>query len=146
MVSTRDMTKQRLWHPLKMSCPMSVCLHASFSPVSCHPPPVLLVCFVSFNLFSLQKASLGVVSPPPGLTKKHLPKHVSWRGTAADNVVKDQATCGSCWVSHYAAIVKIVHSRSLVYNATIPPGFVVQHIRGTALTYQSCSNRSSCCA
>lgn len=46
-----------------------------------------------------QSRSLGVVSPPPGLEKRHLPKHVSWRGTAADNVMKDQATCGSCWVS-----------------------------------------------
>lgn len=52
-----------------------------------------------FCAVPLQKSSLGVVAPPPGLTKKHLPKHVSWRGTAADNVMKDQATCGSCWVS-----------------------------------------------
>lgn len=44
-----------------------------------------------------QTSSLGVVAPAPGLSKKHLPKHVSWRGTPADNVVKDQATCGSCW-------------------------------------------------
>ena len=26
-----------------------------------------------------------------------LPTEVDWRGTGADNVVKDQATCGSCW-------------------------------------------------
>ncbi|CAK0742229.1 hypothetical protein CVIRNUC_001381 [Coccomyxa viridis] len=26
-----------------------------------------------------------------------LPTAVDWRGTGADNVVKDQATCGSCW-------------------------------------------------
>jgi hypothetical protein len=47
---------------------------------------------------ALQTRSLGVLAPPPGLLKRHLPKHVSWRGTPADNVVKDQATCGSCWV------------------------------------------------
>jgi C1A family cysteine protease len=29
--------------------------------------------------------------------KDHLPRHVDWRGTTADLVVKDQATCGSCW-------------------------------------------------
>jgi Papain family cysteine protease len=26
-----------------------------------------------------------------------VPKQVSWQGTPADGVVKDQATCGSCW-------------------------------------------------
>jgi hypothetical protein len=26
-----------------------------------------------------------------------LPSAVDWRGTGADGVVKDQATCGSCW-------------------------------------------------
>eukprot|EP00775_Hariotina_reticulata_P008341 gene8341-8525_t len=41
--------------------------------------------------------SLGVIEAPAGLTKKHLPKHVDWRGSGADNIVKDQATCGSCW-------------------------------------------------
>ena len=34
----------------------------------------------------------------PKLKPEHLPKHLDWRGTGADNVVKDQATCGSCWV------------------------------------------------
>jgi len=29
--------------------------------------------------------------------KGRLPAAVDWRGTGADNVVKDQATCGSCW-------------------------------------------------
>lgn len=29
--------------------------------------------------------------------KGRLPTAVDWRGTGADNVVKDQATCGSCW-------------------------------------------------
>ena len=26
-----------------------------------------------------------------------LPTAVDWRGTGADGLVKDQATCGSCW-------------------------------------------------
>ena len=26
-----------------------------------------------------------------------VPRGVDWRGTGADGVVKDQATCGSCW-------------------------------------------------
>lgn len=47
----------------------------------------------------LQALSLGVVEAPAGLTKKHLPRHVDYRGTGADATVKDQATCGSCWVS-----------------------------------------------
>eukprot|EP00884_Botryococcus_braunii_P023226 jgi/Botrbrau1/9588/Bobra.106_2s0011.2 len=29
--------------------------------------------------------------------KGRLPQQVSWQGTPADGVVKDQATCGSCW-------------------------------------------------
>lgn len=29
--------------------------------------------------------------------KWRLPTAVDWRGTGADGVVKDQATCGSCW-------------------------------------------------
>ena len=29
--------------------------------------------------------------------KGRLPQAVDWRSTGADNVVKDQATCGSCW-------------------------------------------------
>lgn len=29
--------------------------------------------------------------------RKHLPKHVDYRGTGADPGVKDQAACGSCW-------------------------------------------------
>eukprot|EP00879_Flechtneria_rotunda_P007527 GHRR01007896.1.p1 GENE.GHRR01007896.1~~GHRR01007896.1.p1 ORF type:complete len:555 (+),score=166.79 GHRR01007896.1:1913-3577(+) len=45
----------------------------------------------------VKKLSLGALEAPAGLTKKHLPKHVDWRGTGADNAVKDQATCGSCW-------------------------------------------------
>ena len=28
-----------------------------------------------------------------------LPSTVDWRGTGADSPVKDQASCGSCWVS-----------------------------------------------
>lgn len=45
----------------------------------------------------IKSQSLAVFEAPPGLTKKHLPKHVDWRGTGADATVKDQATCGSCW-------------------------------------------------
>jgi len=33
-----------------------------------------------------------------GLTKDALPRRVDWRGKGEDGVVKDQATCGSCWV------------------------------------------------
>lgn len=38
---------------------------------------------------------LGVL--PRRLTREQLPESVDWRGTGADGVVKDQATCGSCW-------------------------------------------------
>ena len=33
------------------------------------------------------------------LAKTMLPSTVDWRGTPADSPVKDQAACGSCWVS-----------------------------------------------
>ncbi|WIA34990.1 hypothetical protein OEZ86_013270 [Tetradesmus obliquus] len=46
---------------------------------------------------AVKSLSLGEVSAPPGITKRHLPRHVDWRGTGADGQVKDQATCGSCW-------------------------------------------------
>jgi hypothetical protein len=76
---------------LQYSCPRdaSKALLLPFKTVNIHMHTAML---------PLQSSSLGVVAPPPGLTKRHLPKHVSWRGTPADNVVKDQATCGSCWV------------------------------------------------
>lgn len=62
--------------------------------------PVFQVAAVSVLPSLLPQAqTLGVIEAPAGLTKKHLPKHVDWRGTGADATVKDQATCGSCWVS-----------------------------------------------
>lgn len=37
----------------------------------------------------------------PEVNAAHLlPSYVDWRGTPADSPVKDQAACGSCWVSH----------------------------------------------
>lgn len=37
----------------------------------------------------------------PEVNSAHLlPSYVDWRGTPADSPVKDQAACGSCWVSH----------------------------------------------
>jgi hypothetical protein len=45
----------------------------------------------------LKARSLGVFTSR-GITKDMLPRKVDWRGSGADGVVKDQATCGSCWV------------------------------------------------
>jgi hypothetical protein len=41
-------------------------------------------------------ASLGTYQRV--LSDEQLPASVDWRGTPADGLVKDQATCGSCWV------------------------------------------------
>ena len=35
----------------------------------------------------------------PTVPQHMLPSTVDWRGTGADSPVKDQAMCGSCWVS-----------------------------------------------
>jgi len=64
--------------------------------------------------------SLGLLEAPAGLTKKHLPKHVDWRGSGADNIVKDQATCGSC-CEWSAAVVSL---RDLCFEVNVPLGAV----------------------
>lgn len=43
------------------------------------------------------RTSLGMYKRT--LTDAELPASVDWRGTGADGGVKDQASCGSCWVS-----------------------------------------------
>ncbi|GBF89567.1 hypothetical protein Rsub_02285 [Raphidocelis subcapitata] len=45
---------------------------------------------------ALKARPLGVFRGE-GVDFGKLPKSVDWRGTGADGVVKDQATCGSCW-------------------------------------------------
>ena len=60
-----------------------------------------------------------------------LPTAVDWRGSGADNVVKDQATCGSCWAFGTTATLqsaywmatggrrsalKIAHSKTLTHH------------------------------
>ncbi|KAI8473422.1 MAG: hypothetical protein J3K34DRAFT_518916 [Monoraphidium minutum] len=44
----------------------------------------------------LKSRALGVFTAD-GLSRDGLPRHVDWRGTGADIIIKDQATCGSCW-------------------------------------------------
>lgn len=51
------------------------------------------------TLQSMQKQGASVRVHEPRLTKGMLPSTVDWRGTPADSPVKDQAACGSCWVS-----------------------------------------------
>lgn len=46
----------------------------------------------------------------PTLNHSLLPSTLDWRGTPADSPVKDQAMCGSCWVS-FSAIVGLGVSR-----------------------------------
>lgn len=56
------------------------------------------------------KAGTGRSMPPHELRAVHsrsvahhlLPSTVDYRGTGADSPVKDQAACGSCWVSFQA--------------------------------------------
>ena len=35
----------------------------------------------------------------PLVAEHMLPSTVDWRGTGAESPIKDQAACGSCWVS-----------------------------------------------
>ena len=48
---------------------------------------------------SMQQSGASVRLHTPALNKTMLPSTVDWRGTPADSPVKDQAACGSCWVS-----------------------------------------------
>ncbi len=47
---------------------------------------------------ALKSRSLGTFTAA-GISKDSLPREVDWRGKIEDGIVKDQATCGSCWVS-----------------------------------------------
>lgn len=51
------------------------------------------------TLQSLQRQGASIRVHEPKLDKTMLPATVDWRGTPADSPVKDQAACGSCWVS-----------------------------------------------
>ncbi len=51
------------------------------------------------TLQSMQQQGASIRLHQPVLTKTMLPSTVDWRGTPADSAVKDQAACGSCWVS-----------------------------------------------
>ena len=48
---------------------------------------------------SMQQSGASVRLHTPALNRTMLPSTVDWRGTPADSPVKDQAACGSCWVS-----------------------------------------------
>ena len=39
----------------------------------------------------------------PRVPEHMLPTTVDWRGSGADSPVKDQASCGSCWVSCHSS-------------------------------------------
>ena len=51
------------------------------------------------TLQSMQRQGASIRVHQPALAKTMLPSTVDWRGTPADSPVKDQAACGSCWVS-----------------------------------------------
>ena len=46
----------------------------------------------------------------PFLDPENLPKSVSWRYTGQDAVVKDQATCGSCYVRPRSLLLRVSNS------------------------------------
>ncbi len=50
---------------------------------------------------SLPLEGKQMVMHKPKVPKHMLPSTVDWRGTGADSPVKDQASCGSCWVSQH---------------------------------------------
>ena len=41
----------------------------------------------------------------PRVPEHMLPTTVDWRGSGADSPVKDQASCGSCWVGYALALL-----------------------------------------
>lgn len=50
---------------------------------------------------SLPLEGKQMVMHKPKVPEHMLPSTVDWRGTGADSPVKDQASCGSCWVSQH---------------------------------------------
>jgi hypothetical protein len=71
--------------------PIAACSYFLNSPSLLLLPLLLLLLLLLLPVvLLLQSLSLGEVAPPPGLSKRHLPSHVDWRGTGADGQVKDQ--------------------------------------------------------
>jgi hypothetical protein len=68
------------------------CLHVEFATVVAAGAVSVLLLLRLLLLLLAQSLSLGEVSAPAGLSKRHLPSHVEWRGTGADGQVKDQVT------------------------------------------------------
>lgn len=56
------------------------------------------------TLQSMRQLGASIRLHQPVLSKTMLPSTVDWRGTPADSSVKDQAACGSCWVSLHSLL------------------------------------------
>ena len=82
------------------------------------------------TLQSMRQQGASIRVHRPALTKTMLPSTVDWRGTPADSPVKDQAACGSCWVSF--------PSYSLPVSSAVPDGLL-------CAMHLPCAGITGCC-
>lgn len=81
-----------------------------------------------------------------------LPTAVDWRGTGADGLVKDQATCGSCWAfgataalqsAYWAATGAGSKFRHAAHHQMLLYGVAILHLTGILVRVYAPRRRSS---